>query len=162
MARISKKQKGNAMNQDVTLEKFLFRSDSRQMVAGEFINYRTVGRDADVVKLVAEIKEKSGRDDGMFTLYYATRKVYTINLHFDWHPQAPKSYRALEDWWNMVQNGEAEEELYMFYIENVHNIVGQEWQAALESAQFIWKPSEEGWADEVDENGNPIEGVDPN
>lgn len=146
---------------ETKLEKFLFRGDKRKMVTGEFIAYRNVGRDANVVKLVSKIQEETGREDGMFTIFYATRRVYTADLYFNWHPQTPYYYRALEDYWRMVQDGESDAECYMFYIDNIHNEVGKEWNAALEAAQYIWKPPEEGWDDETDEEGNPTD-VDPN
>lgn len=140
-------------------EGFLFRDQKRKMVTGTFVSFKNVGRDTEVIKLVSQLQEQTGRDDGMFMVYYATRRIYTLELEFDWHPEAPSYYTALEKYWEAAQRGESEAELYLFYIENITNRVGTEWMAALDAAQKLWKPSEEGWDDEVDEEGRE---TDPN
>ena len=131
--------------------KFLFREQKRQMIIGEFYSYRNVGKDSDVIKLVSELQEKTGREDGVFMILYAQRKVYTVNLEFDFHPEAPAYYTNVEKWWQMVNDGETEEDCYTYYVNNCHNVVGSEWQAALEDAQTLWVPPEEGWDDLVPE-----------
>lgn len=151
---------------ETKIEKFLFRDQKRQMVTAEFISYRNVGKDSDVIKLVSQLQEKTGREDGVFMILYAQRRIYTVDLRFDWHPQVPPYYKSLEDWWKMVQDGESEEDCYMFYINNCHNVIGTEWHAALEEAQTMWTPPEEGWdafdsAEEVDTSMDPL-GLEPN
>ncbi len=137
---------------ETKFEDFLFRAQKRKMVRGEFISYRSVGRDADVIRLVSQLTEKTGRDDGMFTIFYAQRRIYTVNLTFDWHPDAPAYFRSLETYWEMTQAGEPEEECYLFFVNNCQNMVSQEWQQALESAQTYWTPPEEGWDDDLEDD----------
>lgn len=148
-------------NIETKLEKFLFHDQKRQMVTGEFIAFRNVGRDAEIIKLVSQLQQETKREDGLFMMYYATRRVYTLDLQFKWHRDTPYYLRALEDYWNMVLGGTAEKKLYEFYVNNLSNTVSTEWTGALDRAQKIWTPPEEGWDDEVDEEGNPT-GVDPN
>lgn len=145
------------------IEKFLFRDQKHQMVVGRFISYRNIGKDADVIKLVSQLQEKTGRDDGLSMLLYAQRRIYTLELSFNWHPQTPPFYRSLEDWWTMVDDGESEEDCYLFYINNCHNIINDEWQNALNEALTIWTPPEEGWdlaEGEIDEEP-PSPSTDP-
>lgn len=141
----------------IKVEKFLFRNSKRPMIHGYFINFRSVGNDAKVVGLSSKLQQETGRDDGMLMLYYCTRMVYTEHLEFDWHPDAPSYYTSLEEFWEMRNQGASDAELYLFYIENIHNVIGNEWNEALESATRIWKPPAENWDDEVEG-----EEVDPN
>lgn len=148
-------------NIETKIVKFLFAEQKRQMVTGEFITYRSVGRDADVIKLVSLLQEKTGREDGVFMIYYAQRKLYTVSLEFHWHPQTPAYYRNLETYWQMVQEGASEDACYDYYINNVHNVVGNEWQNALDESQKIWIPPEEGWNDEEGEDDGLGDEFDP-
>lgn len=145
---------------ETKFEKFLFRDQKHQMVTGEFISYRNVGKDSDVIKLVSQLQEKTGREDGVFMILYSQRRVYTIDLKFSWHPQVPVYYKSLETWWNMVQDGESEEDCYLYYINNCHNVIGTEWSAALDEAQTMWTPPEEGW-DAFDSAETPDSSSDP-
>lgn len=152
---------GSYHNIETKLEKFLFRNGKRQMVTGEFIAYRSVGRDAEIIKLTTQLQEETKREDGMFMLHYATRRIYTLDLVFKWHPDTPLYLRNLEEYWDMVQQGVNESDLYMYYINNISNQVSEDWTSALVAAQKLWTPPEEGWDDEFDDEGNPT-GVDPN
>lgn len=122
------------------------------MVEADIVGYRNIELDAAMIALSEKVREKTGRDDGSFMVYYAMRVTYVANLTFVWEEGAPEEYTNLERWWDMVLRGDPVEECYLYYIRNLSNVVTNQFQDALERAHTIWKPAHEIM---LEENSDP-------
>lgn len=114
------------------------------MVTFEIFGFRNVKRDVEAQALAQRIAEETGRlEDGAFPLFYSQRLMYTDNVYFQWHPEAPPEFKNLETFWKMHSEGEPASEVYLWYINNISNFVSNQWSDALDRAHKIWKPPEQ-------------------
>ena len=115
------------------------------MVTIEFFGFRNLKRDTDARATGERILEETGRSetDNPFALFYAQRLAYTENMYFNWHAEAPPEFKNLETFWQMHTSGEPASECYLWYIENISNVVSNQWSDAQDRAHRIWKPPEE-------------------
>lgn len=146
-----------------TLRTFLFSDNpdpKRRMVQARITQSRTIAKDNQAMSFANMLQEKVGDTDGIYMLYYAEFVVYTQSLSFNIPKKAEQYYGALRTWWRMICEEEDEAECYVFFRENVNMAVSTEWRNAQKDAQKIWKPTEEDWFDEEDQDGE--EETDPN
>ena len=112
------------------------------MVTMEMFGFRNLKRDSDARALAERILQETGREetDSVFAPFYAQRLMYTENIYFNWHEEAPPEFRSLETFWQMHSSGEPASECYLWYIENVSNVITNQWSDAQDRAHKIWKP----------------------
>jgi hypothetical protein len=128
------------------------------MISADIFSFRNVKRDADTFSLVSKLRELTGRDDGGFMALYAQRLSYTDNLEFNWGEETediPADILAFEEFWKMYKQGEDAAVCYDYYINNIRNHIGNEWQDAVNEAHKIWKPTHQNTNDEEGEETDP-------
>ncbi len=113
------------------------------MVTVDIFGWRQVEFDLQSINMSTKIRQVTERDDGIFTLNYAQRAVYTRAMYFNFTADVPEEYKNLETWWKKISNGEDDVECYLYYIRNIPNPLTNTYQDAIEDAHKIWKPVEE-------------------
>lgn len=129
------------------------------MVTVEFMDYRNYERDLKADQMAAHLRMKlTNRADDLLIERYCELLVYTESFDFDWQGDVPVPYRAIEDWWLMVQAGKSDTDCYLFYCSNVANPVTADYVNAMSDAHRIWRPVEARPVEELTDE----ERADPN
>lgn len=136
----------------------MIKSFLHNMVIATIFEFRNGERDWEIVRLMGEISSKLGRPEDNIMFAYGRRLAYTDDFKFNWHPDAPAHYRALEIFWQMIQRGEDSAECFLYYQRNVSNPVTIAWDDQIQQAQEIWTPPHE----RLPRNEAEAEAVDPN
>lgn len=124
-------------------------------VTAEFWPFLTVRRDAVAAAAYNKVDE-NGVNDGVYTYRIMRFMAYTMNMQFKWNKNASPYVKALEKWWNMVQEGKSDLETYMFGTEYVPAEVWDDFHDAYREALNINKPArEEETLEEEEENTDP-------
>lgn len=113
------------------------------MVTVQIHGFRNFLKDNETTALTLMLKEKTGRKEDSFMYLYAEKVIYTNDIIFNWLEGAPEEYTNFEKFWNMIHDGADGVECYLYYIENISNVVTNEWHDAVDRGHEIWKPNQE-------------------
>jgi hypothetical protein len=90
------------------------------MVVGTFAASHTYDADLQAARIEAEIIEAEGENIARGVIeIFSLCVVYTQEMEFDWHEEAPEGWRAFEKLWEMIISGKSIIDCWKFFTVNV-------------------------------------------
>lgn len=108
-------------------------------VKGEFVSFRTYDLLVRAEEIAGRITETTGREDFLVERY-GELVAATHSLEFTWPADAPQEVRALETWWEMVQQGKTDGDSFLFFASELPVYVVNEYNSAVGAALTVWTP----------------------
>lgn len=126
----------------------------------EIFPFRNGRRDVQMVSIIEKVKQATGETYGAYLAFYAMRLAYTDNVETNFTDEIleEQPYLAnVTDWWDKVVSSDDVVETFLYWFDNIPNVVGNEWLDKIESIQNIVVPSREKNTPQEE-----VEATDPN
>lgn len=113
-----------------------------KIITMDVVSSRYLGQERDSKELAEMLKTLSGYNTGTVNELYAEIVTFTKSMSFDWsiYDDIPEEYKAVEEWWNMVESNKPDVDTFLYFIDNVPSPVAIELVNGVVKGQKVWVP----------------------